>query len=916
MLDTDNNSATGCTVTVVGNSVGGIEQRVQATVDSATRMVTEVSVATCNGAVFGSPTIVGGGIPIPVGLNIGVSGSDVVEFDIPGLPAGVITISVLASDGVGSDVLDGGSISFRVSAGGGEITPIPALSWIGLIILAGGFLLTGLVYRRLGKRWLLLSLIGLSGIGIAAGFMSDGQIGDWTGTPPSATDPSNDSTNHNPVIDMVAFFVAEENNRLFFRVDVTDIENQPPVFTSANTASVPENTTAVITVTAIDPEGSPVTYSLSGGADQAKFAIGANSGVLTFLAAPDFEAPADSDANNQYLVQVTATDGTNPATQMLTVTVTDVNEPPGVNQPPRVDAGQDQTIALPNNSVNLNGTVTDDGLPTNTLTISWSKVSGPGAVTFGAPTQATTTATFSAAGSYVLRLTANDSALTASDEVTITVTVIGGNQPPAVDAGQDITIALPNVATLTGTVSDDGLPINALAFSWSQVSGPTTAIFSNASNTATTAIFASPGVYIMRLSANDSQLTGSDDIIITVNADPVSPPPDPSTIAPPINPTIATTVFDSTKFLYEGPNAIQTGVAPGTINPVRAAVLKGRVLDKNNAPLSLVEITILNHPEFGQTLSRADGRFDMAVNGGGVLTVRYEKIGSLPLQRTDNVPWQDYCGIPDVVMMGYDPAVSFIDLSASTPIQVAQSNTNTDSSGTRRTALLFKQGTTALMTLPGGAMQGLTMLHVRATEFTVGTNGANAMPGDLPATSAYTYAVEYSLDEAVASNAVETTFSQPVIQYNENFLNFPVGVDIPSGAYDRVTGQWIASASGRVVKILSITGGTANLDVNGNGVPATDPEYAALGVNTAERQQLATLYAVNQVLWRVPIIHFSPWDSNWPYGPPPDAQPPKQPSPLPDTALRIFPICNAAQSFVPKRRCSAKPWASPAPPSA
>jgi PKD repeat protein len=56
------------------------------------------------------------------------------------------------------------------------------------------------------------------------------------------------------------------------------------------------------------------------------------------------------------------------------------------------------------------------------LTTSWSKVSGPGKVAFADPSQPTTTATFSAAGSYVLRLTATDSQVTNRSEVTINIT--------------------------------------------------------------------------------------------------------------------------------------------------------------------------------------------------------------------------------------------------------------------------------------------------------------------------------------------------------------------------------------------------------------------------------------------------------------------------------------------------------------
>ena len=96
--------------------------------------------------------------------------------------------------------------------------------------------------------------------------------------------------------------------------------------------------------------------------------------------------------------------------------------PGGSNQAPSVNAGVDQTITLPS-AANLDGTVTDDGLPNppGAVTTTWSKVSGPGTVTFGNANAVDTTASFSAAGSYVLRLTANDGALPNSDDVTITV---------------------------------------------------------------------------------------------------------------------------------------------------------------------------------------------------------------------------------------------------------------------------------------------------------------------------------------------------------------------------------------------------------------------------------------------------------------------------------------------------------------
>ena len=90
----------------------------------------------------------------------------------------------------------------------------------------------------------------------------------------------------------------------------------------------------------------------------------------------------------------------------------------GLNQAPLVDAGADQTIRLPQNSVALDGTVSDDGQPGPTLTTIWS---GPPGVVFGDAGAVDTTATFPGAGSYALDLTAQDGELQSSDQVTVVV---------------------------------------------------------------------------------------------------------------------------------------------------------------------------------------------------------------------------------------------------------------------------------------------------------------------------------------------------------------------------------------------------------------------------------------------------------------------------------------------------------------
>src|SRR5207249_8873250 len=91
-----------------------------------------------------------------------------------------------------------------------------------------------------------------------------------------------------------------------------------------------------------------------------------------------------------------------------------------------------------------------DGLPTGTLTTTWSKVSGPGTtVTFGNLNARSTTASFSTSGSYVLRLTASDGALSSSSDITITV------NPPAPVASGPGKVAAYAFSEGTGSVTAD-----------------------------------------------------------------------------------------------------------------------------------------------------------------------------------------------------------------------------------------------------------------------------------------------------------------------------------------------------------------------------------------------------------------------------------------------------------------------------
>ena len=106
-----------------------------------------------------------------------------------------------------------------------------------------------------------------------------------------------------------------------------------PVFTSGAAFSAPENAVATGYTAQADAAAGSVSYAITGGADAQRFEINASTGVVSFVAAPDFEVPGDDDANNVYNFRVTATatsaDGSarETATQDVEVRVTNVDEP-------------------------------------------------------------------------------------------------------------------------------------------------------------------------------------------------------------------------------------------------------------------------------------------------------------------------------------------------------------------------------------------------------------------------------------------------------------------------------------------------------------------------------------------------------------------------------------------------------------
>lgn len=188
----------------------------------------------------------------------------------------------------------------------------------------------------------------------------------------------------------------------------------------------------------------------------------------------------------------------------------------GISSTVLANAGPNQTITLPLDSVSLTG-LASTALNSTISTYQWAQISGPSIAKLGTPNSGTTMATTLKAGVYIFGLLVINN-YKDSSAASVTITVIPQNLPPVVDVGTDQTITAPvSSVTVDGSLSKD--PDGSIAsYSWSQVSGPSTSTIAN-SNVAKTAISSLvPGIYIFKLTVTDNQgLSSFAQISVTVN---------------------------------------------------------------------------------------------------------------------------------------------------------------------------------------------------------------------------------------------------------------------------------------------------------------------------------------------------------------------------------------------------------------
>jgi len=228
-------------------------------------------------------------------------------------------------------------------------------------------------------------------------------------------------------------------------IDVAPV-NDLPIITSdgggpAAAFTIAENTAAVTTVTATDIDGQPLTYSISGGADAGFFSIDPTTGVLVFSPAPNYEAWADSGADNVYDVTVQVADGFGGAdTQAISVTVTDADDAPFALADGYATNEDTPLTVAPAGA--LANDYDEDGSP-----VTAALVSGPsyGTLAFNGDGSFvyTPNANFFGTDSFVYRV--SDGAL-ASGDATVTITVAAVQDAPTAADGSVTTLAATDYA--------------------------------------------------------------------------------------------------------------------------------------------------------------------------------------------------------------------------------------------------------------------------------------------------------------------------------------------------------------------------------------------------------------------------------------------------------------------------------------
>ena len=287
-------------------------------------------------------------------------------------------------------------------------------------------------------------------------------------------------------------------------ITVNPASNKPPVANAGayQTITLPTNSVTLLG-SGNDSDGIVVSYQWTKISGPAQYAL---------VSATQAQTVVNNLVSGVYQFQLTVTDNQGATgTSIVTITVN-----PSPNKPPVANAGTNQTITLPTNSVTLLGSGNDsDGI---VVSYQWTKISGPAQYALVSATQAQTVVNNLVSGVYQFQLTVTDNqGATGTSIVSITVNP-APNKPPVANAGINQTITLPtNSVTLLGSGNDsDGIVVS---YQWTKISGPAQYALVSATQAQTVVSNLVSGVYQFQLRVTDNLgASGTATVTITVDA--------------------------------------------------------------------------------------------------------------------------------------------------------------------------------------------------------------------------------------------------------------------------------------------------------------------------------------------------------------------------------------------------------------
>eukprot|EP00066_Takifugu_rubripes_P021376 XP_011610642.1 PREDICTED: teneurin-3-like [Takifugu rubripes] len=112
-----------------------------------------------------------------------------------------------------------------------------------------------------------------------------------------------------------------------------------------------------------------------------------------------------------------------------------------------------------------------------------------------------------------------------------------------------------------------------------------------------------------------------------------------------------------------GPESTHIVTGDSPFNKSLVSIIRGQVLTADGTPLIGVNVTFVDYPQYGYTITRKDGMFDLLTNGGASLTLSFERAPFLNQYRTVWVPWNVFYVMDTLVMKKEGNDIPSCDLS-------------------------------------------------------------------------------------------------------------------------------------------------------------------------------------------------------------------------------------------------------------